>query len=100
MFFSFKTVGQLQVIHQPLYRPKQVRAGEYAVGRKIGLERVNMFATASHPSSFNIRLTLSSHLHLGFPSSLLLSSLPSKVLHALAMTAVACSIHNIISNCV
>jgi hypothetical protein len=28
------------VIHQPLYRPKQIRAGEYAVGRKIGLERV------------------------------------------------------------
>jgi hypothetical protein len=26
---------------QPLYRPKQIRAGEYAVGRKIGLERVN-----------------------------------------------------------
>jgi hypothetical protein len=23
MFFSFKTVGKLQVIHQPLYRPKQ-----------------------------------------------------------------------------
>jgi hypothetical protein len=39
MFFSFKTVGELQVIHQPLYRPKQIRAGEYAVGRKIGLER-------------------------------------------------------------
>jgi hypothetical protein len=30
----------LQVIHQLLYRPKQIRAGEYAVGRKIGLERV------------------------------------------------------------
>jgi hypothetical protein len=41
MFFSFKTVGSLQVIHQPLSRPKQVSAGEYAVGRKIGLERVN-----------------------------------------------------------
>jgi hypothetical protein len=40
MFFSFKTVG-LQVIHQLLSRPKQIRAGEYAVGRKIGLERVN-----------------------------------------------------------
>jgi hypothetical protein len=35
MFFSFKTVGQLQVIHQPLSRPKQKGAGEYAVGRKI-----------------------------------------------------------------
>jgi hypothetical protein len=44
MFFSFKTVGQLQVIHQPLYRPKQIRAGEYAVGRKIGLERVKVVA--------------------------------------------------------
>jgi hypothetical protein len=31
----------LQVIHQPLYRPKQIRAEEYAIGRKIGLERVN-----------------------------------------------------------
>jgi hypothetical protein len=41
MFFSFKTVGKLQVIHQPLSLPKQIRAGEYAVGRKIGLERVN-----------------------------------------------------------
>jgi hypothetical protein len=30
------------VIHQPLYRPKQIRAGEYAVGRKIGSERVNV----------------------------------------------------------
>jgi hypothetical protein len=40
MFFSFKTVGYLQVIQQPLFRPKQIRAGEYAVGRKIGLERV------------------------------------------------------------
>jgi hypothetical protein len=29
-----------QVIHQPLYRPKQIRAGKYAVGRKIGLEMV------------------------------------------------------------
>jgi hypothetical protein len=33
--FSFKTVGQLQVIHQPFYCPKQIRAGEYAVGRKL-----------------------------------------------------------------
>jgi hypothetical protein len=41
MFLSFKTVGKLQVIHQPLSRPKQIRAGEYVVGRKIGLERVN-----------------------------------------------------------
>jgi hypothetical protein len=40
MFFSFKTVGKLQVIHQPLSCPKQIRAGEYVVGRKIGLERV------------------------------------------------------------
>jgi hypothetical protein len=40
MFSSFKTVGLLQVIHQPLYRPKQIRAGKYAVGRKIGLETV------------------------------------------------------------
>jgi hypothetical protein len=40
MFFSFKTVGYLQVIHQLLYRPKQIRAGEYVVDRKIGLERV------------------------------------------------------------
>jgi hypothetical protein len=39
MFFSYKTVGYLQVIHQPLYCPKQIRAGEYAVSRKIGLER-------------------------------------------------------------
>jgi hypothetical protein len=38
VLFSFKTVGYLQVIHQPLYRPKQIRDGEYAVGRKIGLE--------------------------------------------------------------
>jgi hypothetical protein len=42
MFFSFKTVRLLQVIHQPLYRPKQTSAGEYAVGRKIGLERVKL----------------------------------------------------------
>jgi hypothetical protein len=40
VFFSFKTVGQLQVIHQHLSRSKQIRAGEYVVGRKIGLERV------------------------------------------------------------
>jgi hypothetical protein len=40
MFFSFKTVGKLQVIHQPIYRPKHIRGGEYAVGRKIGLESV------------------------------------------------------------
>jgi hypothetical protein len=40
--FSFKTVGQLQVIHQPLYRPKQIKAGEYSVGRKIGLEKVKI----------------------------------------------------------
>jgi hypothetical protein len=39
-FFSFKTVGYLQVIHQPLSRPKKIRAGEYAGGRKNGLERV------------------------------------------------------------
>jgi hypothetical protein len=44
MVFSFKTVGYLQVIHQPLSRPKQIRAGEYAVDRKIGLERVNVFS--------------------------------------------------------
>jgi hypothetical protein len=43
IFSSFKTVGLLQVIHQSLYRPKQIRAGVYAVGRKIGLERVNTF---------------------------------------------------------
>jgi hypothetical protein len=42
MFFSFKTVGYLQVIYQPLSRPKQIRAGEYAVGRKIGLERIKL----------------------------------------------------------
>jgi hypothetical protein len=42
MFFSFKTVGKLQVIHEPLYRPKQIRVGEYAVGRKIGLERLKV----------------------------------------------------------
>jgi hypothetical protein len=39
MFISFKTVGKLQVIHQPIYRPKQIRVVEYAVGRKNGLER-------------------------------------------------------------
>jgi hypothetical protein len=42
MFFSFKTVEQLQVIHQPLFHPKQIRAGEYVVGRKIGWERVKV----------------------------------------------------------
>jgi hypothetical protein len=42
MIFSFKTVGQLQVVHQPLSRPKEIRAGKYAVGRKIGLEMVNV----------------------------------------------------------
>jgi hypothetical protein len=41
MFFSFKTVGYIQVIYQLLYGPKQIRVGEYAVGRKIGWERVN-----------------------------------------------------------
>jgi hypothetical protein len=35
-------MNELQVIHQPLHRPKQIRAGKYAVGRKIGLERVKM----------------------------------------------------------
>jgi hypothetical protein len=45
MISSFKTVGQLQVIHQPLSRSKQIRAGEYAVGRKIGLERVRTNVT-------------------------------------------------------
>jgi hypothetical protein len=40
MFFTFKTVGKLQVIRQPLYHPIKIRAGEYAVGRKIGWERV------------------------------------------------------------
>jgi hypothetical protein len=35
MFFSFKTVGKLQVIHQTLSRPKQIRAGEFAVGKKL-----------------------------------------------------------------
>jgi hypothetical protein len=39
MFFPFKTV---QAIHQPLSRSKLVRAGEYAGGRKIGIERVNI----------------------------------------------------------
>jgi hypothetical protein len=39
MYFPFKTVGYLQVIQQPISRPKQIRAGEYAVGRNIGLER-------------------------------------------------------------
>jgi hypothetical protein len=39
MFFSFKTVDNYS--NPPtFYRPKQIRAGEYAVGRKIGLERV------------------------------------------------------------
>jgi hypothetical protein len=47
MFFSFKTVGLLQVIHQPLSRSKQIRAGEYAVGRKIGLERVKLVLTST-----------------------------------------------------
>jgi hypothetical protein len=42
MCFSFKTVGYLQVIHQPLSRPKRVRAEKDVVGRKIGLERVNV----------------------------------------------------------
>jgi hypothetical protein len=42
MFFYFKTVGYLQVIQQPLYRPKQIRAGKYAVGKKNGLERANL----------------------------------------------------------
>jgi hypothetical protein len=40
MFFSFETVGLLQVIHQPFYLPKQTRAGQYAVDRKVGLESV------------------------------------------------------------
>jgi hypothetical protein len=29
MFFFFKTAGKLQVIYQPFYRPKQIRAGKY-----------------------------------------------------------------------
>jgi hypothetical protein len=37
MIFMFLA---LQVIHQPLFRLKEIRAGEYAGGRKIGLERV------------------------------------------------------------
>jgi hypothetical protein len=31
MFFSFKTVEKLEVIHQPLYRPKQIRAEEFGL---------------------------------------------------------------------
>jgi hypothetical protein len=42
MFFSFKSVGYLQVIQQPLSRPKQIRAWKYAVGKKIGFERANI----------------------------------------------------------
>jgi len=62
--------------------------------------RVNMFITASHPSSFNIHLILSSHLHLGFPSRPLPSGFRSETLYAFAMIALACSNHNITSNCV
>jgi hypothetical protein len=29
-------------MHQPLSRPKSIRAGEYTGGRKIGLEKVKM----------------------------------------------------------
>jgi hypothetical protein len=39
--FLFLNCRIITIIHQPLSRPKQIRAGEYAVGRKIGLERVN-----------------------------------------------------------
>jgi hypothetical protein len=49
------------VIHQTFYCPKQIRAGEYAVGRKIGLERVKtgplcpvFCAKLKEPCSFNI----------------------------------------------
>jgi hypothetical protein len=52
MFFSFKTVGQLQVIHQPLSRQKQIRAGEYAVERKTGLERVKNDGSVNISSAF------------------------------------------------
>jgi hypothetical protein len=31
-----------------LYRPKQIRAGEYEVGRKIALERVNNITSLYH----------------------------------------------------
>jgi hypothetical protein len=44
--FSFNIVGQLQVIHQPPCRPKEISAGEHAVDRKIGLERVNILTLA------------------------------------------------------
>jgi hypothetical protein len=42
-----KSVGNRN-IHQPLSRPKSIRAGEYAGGRKIGLERVKAFTTVRH----------------------------------------------------
>jgi hypothetical protein len=35
MFFSFKTVGYLQVIHQPLYGLKQIRAGSMRLAEKL-----------------------------------------------------------------
>jgi hypothetical protein len=36
MFFTFKGT------YQTLSRPKQIRTGEYAVGRKTGLQRFNV----------------------------------------------------------
>jgi hypothetical protein len=43
VFFLLKLQDNYKVIHQPLSRPKQMRAGQYAVGRKIGLERAKIF---------------------------------------------------------
>jgi hypothetical protein len=40
-------MDELQVIHQPFYRPKQIRAGEYAIGKNIELESVKMASLVS-----------------------------------------------------
>jgi hypothetical protein len=37
----------MQVIHQPVSRPKYIRASEYAGGRKIGLEGVKVQGKSS-----------------------------------------------------
>jgi hypothetical protein len=55
MFFSFKTVSR-----QPLSHPKQIRAGEYAGGRKISLERVKAQVLRSYEIYSSIEILPSS----------------------------------------
>jgi hypothetical protein len=57
MFFSFKTVGELQVIYQPLSRPKQIRAGKMRLAEKLdwkGLKLISHYFSKHLPSDIRI----------------------------------------------